>query len=115
LAIDGTYNCEVKTPMGTMPVKMVLTTDGDILGGSCSTDKGEQLISGKLPAPDEIAFSTKVKGPLGNMNLNVSAKISGDEIAGQVKAGFFGKATFTGKKVQNNDAPPGDSAQNTPQ
>jgi hypothetical protein len=99
MSIDGTYDCEVKTPMGTMPVKVKLTTDGDILGGSCSTPQGEQVISGKLPAPDEIAFSTKVKGPMGQMHLEVKGKVIGDEIAGQVKAGLFGKATFKGKKV----------------
>jgi hypothetical protein len=104
LAIDGTYECEVKTPMGTMPVKMKLTSEGDILGGSCSTAQGEQVISGKLPAPDEIVFSTKVKGPMGHMNLNVSGKIKGDEIIGQVKAGIFGKALFQGKKIKVADS-----------
>jgi hypothetical protein len=99
MAIDGTWDCEVITSMGTMPVKMKLTTEGDILGGSCSTPLGDQVISGKLPAPDEIAFSTKVKGPMGPMHLDVKAKISGNDIAGQVKAGIFGKASFKGKKV----------------
>jgi hypothetical protein len=103
LAIDGTYNCEVKTPMGTMPVKMMLTTDGDILGGSCSTAMGDRVISGKLPKPDEIAFSTKVKGPMGDMLLEVSAKISGDDISGQVKAGKFGTVRLKGKKAQKAD------------
>jgi hypothetical protein len=105
LAIDGTYECEVKTPMGTMPVKMRLTSEGDVLGGSCSMAQGEQVISGKLPAPDEIAFSTKVKGPMGHMNLNVSGKIKGDEISGQVKAGIFGNASFKGKKIKAADPP----------
>jgi hypothetical protein len=99
LAIDGTYECEVITPMGTMPVKMKLTTEGDVLGGSCSTPMGDRVIAGKVPAPDEIAFSTKVKGPMGQMHLDIKGKISGNDIAGQVKAGIFGKATFKGKKV----------------
>jgi hypothetical protein len=100
MAIDGTYECEVKTPMGAMPVKMKLSTEGDNLVGSCSTEHGEQAIVGKCPAPDEISFSTKVKIPMGHMNLNVSGKVQGDEITGQVKAGIFGKATFKGKKVK---------------
>lgn len=104
MAIDGTYECEVKTPMGTMPVKMKLTSEGDVLGGSCSTAQGEQAISGRLPAPDEIAFSAKVKGPMGHMNLNVSGKIKDDEITGQVKAGIFGKASFSGKKIKAADS-----------
>jgi hypothetical protein len=112
MAIDGTYNCEVKTPMGVMPVKMMLTTEGEVLGGSCSTPMGDRVITGKLPSPDEIAFSTRVKGPMGDMQLDVSAKISGNDIAGQVKAGMFGKASFKGKKVLSDI--PGRSPESDP-
>jgi hypothetical protein len=99
MSIDGTYNCEVKTPMGTMPVKMVLTTDGDILGGSCSTQLGDRNITGTLPSPDQIAFSAKVKSPMGEVLLEVNAKINGNDINGKVKAGRFGTHALTGKKA----------------
>jgi hypothetical protein len=100
VAIDGIYNCEVKSMLGNMPVKMQLTTDGDILGGSCSTPMGDRAINGRLPAPDQIAFSTRVKGPLGEVTLEINAKINGNDITGQVNAGRYGKASFKGKKVQ---------------
>lgn len=99
MAIDGTYNCEVKTPMGTMPIKMILTTNGNKLNGSCSTPMGDKVIGGTIPSPDEIAFSTKVSSPMGEMVLEITAKISGNDIAGQVKAGNFGTAPLKGKKV----------------
>jgi hypothetical protein len=99
MSIDGTYLCEVKTPMGSMPVKMILTTDGDILGGSCYTQLGDRDITGTLPSPDEIAFSSKVKSPMGEVLLEVKAKISGSDITGQVKAGRFGTHPLKGKKA----------------
>lgn len=96
MSIDGTYHCELKTPMGNMPVKMMLTSEGDLLGGSCSTQFGERVIAGKLPSPNEIAFSAKVNSPLGEMLLEVSAKITGKDISGQVRAGRYGTYPFKG-------------------
>ncbi len=96
MSVDGTYHCDVKTPMGSIPVKMMLTSDGEVLGGSCSTQSGDRVIAGRLPSPNEIAFAAKVKSPMGEVLLEVSAKINGKDIAGQVKVGRFGTYPFTG-------------------
>jgi hypothetical protein len=99
MSIDGTYDCEVNSAMGVLPVKMTLTTCGDTFGGSCHTPLGSRKISGTMAAPDRIAFTTKVRYMLVSVLLEVQAQIEGDKISGHVKAGSYGTAQLKGKKV----------------
>jgi hypothetical protein len=99
MSIDGTYDCELNSPMGILPVKMTLTTCGDTFGGSCNTPLGNRNISGTLAAPDQIAFTTRVKYMLVSVILEVQAQVKDNEINGQVKAGRYGTAQLKGKKI----------------
>jgi hypothetical protein len=41
----------------------------------------------------------KMSGPMGDMQLDYTGQVSGDNISGSVKAGDFGSSPFTGKRV----------------
>ena len=100
MAIDGTYNIEVQTPMGNQPGKLTLKADGDSLSGTFDGGMGgEQAISGGTVTGDEATWSTTVTGPMGQIKLDFKVAVDGDNISGQVQLGSFGSGNITGKRA----------------
>lgn len=100
MAIDGSYNIEVDTPLGKQTAKLVLKSDGNTLSGSVEAEiAGLQEFSGGTVNGDEANWSMELNSPMGKLKLEYKCKISGDEITGEVKAGDFGSSPFKGKRV----------------
>jgi len=98
MAVDGTYNIEIDTPMGKQESKLTLKTDGTALTGSMDSPMGSMDFTGTVNG-DELSWSMEINSPMGNMKLDYKGKVAGDEISGEVKAGDFGSSPFKGKKV----------------
>jgi hypothetical protein len=99
MAIDGTYKIEIDTPMGKQESTLTLKTAGGKLSGNMESMFGKMDFSGGTVKGDAVAWNMKISGPMGDMTLEYSGKVSGNEISGQVKAGDFGSSPFKGKKV----------------
>jgi len=99
MAVDGTYNIEINTPMGNQNAKLTLKADGDSLSGGLSGQQGDQSFDGGTVSGDEATWTIQVSGPMGQMKLDFKATVSGDEISGQVQLGSFGSADFKGTRV----------------
>ena len=99
MAVDGTYNIEIDTPMGKQQAKLTLKTDGGALSGSTESTFGTQEFSGGTVKGDDVSWSMEVSSPMGKMDLTYTGKVSGDEISGEVKAGNFGTSPFKGKRI----------------
>ena len=98
MAVDGTYNISIQTPMGAQAGKMVLKTEGDTVVGSVQNMMGTDPIeNGKLKG-DEFAFVVEAKSPMGPIKLTVTGKVEGDTVTGQAITPF-GPAPITGKRV----------------
>lgn len=99
MAVDGTYNIEIETPMGNRPGKLTLKAKGKELSGSLAAEEGQQSFTGGTVSGNEIAFSTEVTTPMGKIKLGFKGKVTGNEISGQVQAGDFGSSPFKGTKA----------------
>ena len=100
MAVDGTYNIEVQTPMGNQPGKLTLKADGDSLSGSFDGGMGgEQAFSGGTVIGDEATWSISVTGPMGQMKLDFKVTVTGDDVSGQVQLGSFGTGDIKGKRA----------------
>lgn len=99
MAIDGTYNIEMNTPMGAQSAKLTLKSDGGSLSGSVSGAQGEQSFSGGTVSGDDAAWTIEVSGPMGQVKLEFKGTVSGDEISGTVQLGTFGSADFKGTRA----------------
>jgi len=99
MAVDGTYNIQINTPMGNQTGKLTLKSDGNSLSGSMSSDMGEQAFSGGTVTGDEFAWSMQVSSPMGDMKLDFKGSVNADEISGQVQLGSFGSADFKGTRA----------------
>jgi hypothetical protein len=99
MAVDGTYNVEIDTPMGKQESKLILKTEGDTVGGSMDSPMGTMEFSGGRVSGDEISWEMEISSPMGKINLEYNLKVSGDDISGQVKAGNFGSSPLQGKRT----------------
>jgi hypothetical protein len=99
MAVDGTYNIEVDSPMGRRTGKLELKTDGGSLSGSYTGEAGQQAFDGGTVSGNDVAWSINVSGPMGQVKLDFKGRVEGDAIAGQVQLGSFGTASFTGRRT----------------
>jgi hypothetical protein len=98
MAIDGIYNIEIDTPMGTQEAKLNMKASGDQLTGTMENNMGKNDITGTVKG-NAVSWVMEINSPMGNMKLEFSGKVTGDEIAGEVKIGSFGVSHFNGSKV----------------
>lgn len=98
MALDGTWNITLKTPMGDRPVTVTLTTDGNDLSGTFASPQGDQDFDGGTANGDEAAWSTMFNGAMGEMKLDFVGSVEGDTLDGTVQFGSFGSGTFSGTR-----------------
>ena len=99
MAVDGTYNIDIESPMGKQSAKLTLKADGGSLSGSVAGPQGEQAFEGGTVSGDNVEWSVQISGPMGQMKLDFKGTVSGDEMSGQVQLGSFGSASFKGKRA----------------
>ena len=99
MAVDGTYDITLGTPMGDRPGKLVLTSNGGSLSGSFDGPQGSQAFEDGTVDGEEVAWSATVSGQMGEMKIDFAGKVEGDEIGGTVQFGSFGSGTFKGTRT----------------
>lgn len=100
MAVDGVYEVEIATPMGKRTTKVTLKSSGEVLSGTVASEMGTVNFDGGKVDSNNVAWSVSVSGPMGQMKLDYSGKVEGDNISGTVQLGQFGSAPFTGKRIQ---------------
>jgi hypothetical protein len=99
MAVDGTYNITVHTPMGDQKSKLTLKTDGNSLSGFLEDAmSGVAEFTGGTVAGKEVSWTVTPKTPMGPLKLDCKATIDGDKISGQAVS-MFGPAPFEGTRV----------------
>jgi hypothetical protein len=99
MAVDGTYNITMTTPMGPQQAKLTLKSDGNSLNGIYESVMGPEKFSGGTVDGNRCEWNATAKTPMGPMNLKITATVDGDRISGQAVSPF-GIATFEGSKVK---------------
>lgn len=99
MAVDGTYDITLVTPMGERPAKLTLAANGADLSGKFSGEQGEQDFEGGSVDGDAVKWSATINGAMGEMKLDFDGTVTGDDIAGDVQFGSFGSGTFKGTKA----------------
>jgi hypothetical protein len=96
--IDGPWEIEIATPMGTQKMSLQLATDGDQLGGIANGDAGEMQIHDGSVDGDSIQFAVDMTFPFA-MTLKFTLEVDGDSVAGTSKAGSFPPSSVTGRRT----------------
>jgi hypothetical protein len=98
MAIDGNYQIEIESPLGTQTVKLTLKVNGAVLNGSSESSFGKSTFTGKVRG-DEVSWDNETNSPVGKMQMSFTGRVIGSDFSGNVKAGYFGTYPFKGKKI----------------
>ncbi|MDE2578454.1 MAG: hypothetical protein KGL46_06605 [Hyphomicrobiales bacterium] len=98
MAIDGTWNLSINTPMGAQASTVTLKADGGQLSGQQEGAGGGQAIENGSVNGQNVSWTVDIVNPM-PMTLEFNGTVSGNEIAGSVKLGAFGDSTFSGQRA----------------
>lgn len=94
----GDWNVTFETPQGPQTVTVSLKLDGDKATGQLSTPMGAVPVTGTATA-DAFNLSATIDFQGNAFTLGLIGKVTGDSVAGSVKAGDLGEFPFTGKRA----------------
>lgn len=95
MAVNGSWNITIKTPMGEQKGKLTLEQNGAALSGTMASPMGAVPIENGAVDGDSVTWHAKVTSPM-PLTLEFSGKIDGGNIGGSVKLGAFGSSTWSG-------------------
>lgn len=98
MAVDGTWNIAIETPMGTRNSTLVLKTEGGALKGTQSEGPDSTEIAEGTVSGNQATWKVSITKPM-PMDLEFSAEVDGDKISGQAATAMFGSFPFTGSRA----------------
>lgn len=98
MAVDGTYEATVKSPMGDQKVTLTVKSDGASWTGTQSGAMGTTEVTDGVVDGDTIKWTSNITVPM-PMTLTNEATIDGDAIKGTVTAGAFGSFPLEGTRT----------------
>ncbi|HKN31392.1 MAG TPA: hypothetical protein VJY34_27335 [Roseiarcus sp.] len=98
MAIDGTWNLTLETPIGTQESTLEAKAADGVLTGTQSSPDGSQAIQDGVINGDEASWSVTITSPM-PMTLEFKGTVDRDAMSGSVKLGMFGEAKFTGVRA----------------
>jgi len=96
-AVDGAYDCLIKSPLGEQKTVFTVITDGDGFTGSNVGDMGSlDVIDGKVDG-NTLTWKMDLKVPM-SITLDCKGTVEGDALTASVTAGAFGTFPMTGTR-----------------
>lgn len=98
MSVAGRYDCTTKTPMGTMKGLLTVVPEGDTFTGTITGDLGSMELKDGTIDGDTISWKMTMTSPM-KIDLDCKATITGDDLDGKIKAGFFGSMDLKGTRA----------------
>lgn len=101
MSLAGTFECELKTPLGKKTGSLVVqpSADGEHFTGTLNNPLlGSLEIEDGTIDGDMLLCSLSVDKPM-RMDIDCEMIVDGDNLNGFVTAGRFGEMKLTGKRV----------------
>lgn len=98
MSAAGNWDIRIKTPIGDQAARVTVAPDhvGGFTG-TVSGDPGSLDIAGKIDG-NRLTWQMKTTKPM-PLDLDCEAEVTGDTLAGSVKAGMFGTMPLTGTRA----------------
>jgi hypothetical protein len=97
MALDGSYDCITKSPMGDQKSVFTVTTDGATFTGQNAGQMGSLDVEDGTVDGNTLSWKMSMKVPM-PMSLTCTATIDGDTLTGTINAGAFGSMPMTGTR-----------------
>jgi hypothetical protein len=97
MAVDGTWNLTMETPMGERASTLVVKVAGGKLEGTQSAEgQTAQIFEGRVNGND-VGWKVSITQPM-PLTLDFSGTVDGDAMTGSVQLGMFGSSPFRAKR-----------------
>ena len=98
MAVDGTWNLTMQTPMGERRATLVANSQGATLTGKQSGDGGStDLFEGTVSGSD-VSWKISITNPM-PLTLQFTGAVDGDKMSGKMSAGALGNWPFSGTRA----------------
>jgi hypothetical protein len=98
MAVDGTWNIIMSTPMGDRDTTLSLKTAGGTLTGTQAAEGNTvDIFDGKANG-DDVSWKVSITNPM-PLTLDFTGKVSGDLISGEMGIGPMGSFPFNGTRA----------------
>jgi hypothetical protein len=98
MAVDGSWNIVVTTPMGDRNATLNLKSAGATLTGTQGDNASTSEIFDGTVNGDDVAWKVSITNPM-PLTLEFTGKVAGDAISGEMGIGFMGNYPFTGTRA----------------
>ncbi len=98
MAIDGTWNVRMDTPMGERTSTLEAQAQGATLTGTQSAEGNSGPIFDGSITGNSVTWKISITSPM-PMTLEYNGTLEGDTISGQMKAGGFGSWPFSATRA----------------
>jgi hypothetical protein len=98
MAVDGTWNLTMETPMGERTSTFVAKAEGATLTGQQSAEGNATAIYDGTISGNDVAWKIDISHPM-PMTLEFAGAVNGDKMTGSVKLGMFGTSSFTASRA----------------
>ena len=94
MAVAGTWDVSIKTPMGDQKGTFAVVPQGDAFTGQFSSPLGDLPVSGRITG-ETLTWQMGITTPMA-LTLDCEATATGDTLTGTVTAGMFGAMPLAG-------------------
>ena len=98
MAVDGTWNLTMSTPMGERNTTLSLKSSGGTLTGTQGADGNSTEIFDGTVNGDDVTWKVSITDPM-PLTLDFTGKVAGDSISGEMGIGPMGSFPFTGTRA----------------
>ncbi len=97
MAIDGTWNVTLHSPLGERTATLTLKAAGGALTGTMAAEGGTTEIYDGSVVADMVKWKVNIQNPM-PLTLEFSGTVAGDKVSGNVETGAFGGFPFDGTR-----------------
>jgi len=98
MAVDGSWNIVMSTPMGERNATLTVKSAGGTLTGTQGAEgQSGEIFDGTVNG-DDVAWKISITNPM-PLTLAFSGKVSGDSMSGEMGIGPMGSFPFTGTRA----------------
>lgn len=98
MAVDGTWNLTMQTPLGERSATLEVKADGATLAGTQSAEGQQGPIYEGTVNSNNVAWKVDITSPMA-MTLEFEGAVDGDAMSGSMSAGMYGSWSFTAKRA----------------
>ena len=98
MAVDGTWNLTMQTPMGERRAALVATSQGGTLTGKQSGDGSTTDIFDGTVSGNDVSWKISIANPM-PLTLQFTGAVDGDKMSGKMSAGALGGWPFSGVRA----------------